>query len=70
MMRMAEWDAELEPKLVPDGSVLYQEVLLILQNHGEAAEMIADLRPENHGAPPICRSKVRMSYLGKVEMSY
>src|SRR5271169_4029621 len=47
---MADGDTELDPKRVSDGSILYQEVLLILQNHGEVAEVIAELRPEREVA--------------------
>src|ERR1019366_2299913 len=52
-MRTADGDPDLEPKRVPDRSVFRQEVFFILQNHGVVAEMIADLRPECHVAPPV-----------------
>jgi hypothetical protein len=52
-MRTADRDPDLEPKRVPDRSVFRQEVFFILQNHGVVAQMIADLRPECHVAPPV-----------------
>ena len=52
--------ADLQPKRVPFGSVLYQHLPLVLQNEREVPEMILELRPDSHRTPAVAVSEPKI----------